>query len=102
MAIKKQFLKSKPLCKVTFAVPAAVVEGATKVAVVGEFNQWDASAHILKKQKTGEFKATIELPVAQEIQFRYVVDDQTWLNDEEADKMVPNGFASEQNGVLVL
>jgi len=102
MAIKKQFLKSKPLCKVTFAVPATVVEGASKVAVVGEFNQWDASAHVLKKQKTGEFKATIELPVEQEVQFRYVVDDQTWLNDEEADKWVPNGFASEQNSVLVL
>ena len=70
MAIKKQFLKSKPLCKVTFAVPATAVEGASKVAVVGEFNQWDSSANVLKKQKTGEFKATVELATEQEVQFR--------------------------------
>jgi len=31
MAIKKQFLKSKPVCKVTFTVPA---EDAKKVSVV--------------------------------------------------------------------
>ena len=36
MAIKKQYLKSKPVCKVTFSVPA---KEATKVAVVGDFNE---------------------------------------------------------------
>ena len=38
MAIKKQYLKSKPVCKVTFSVPA---EEAKKVAVVGTFNEWN-------------------------------------------------------------
>ena len=38
MAIKKQYLKSKPVCKVTFSVPA---KEATKVAVVGDFNEWN-------------------------------------------------------------
>ncbi|MFN3783737.1 MAG: isoamylase early set domain-containing protein [Spirosomataceae bacterium] len=102
MAIKKQFLKSKPLCKVTFAVPAELVDGAKKIAVVGEFNEWDATATLLKKQKTGEFKTTIELPINQEVQFRYVIDDSTWLNDEEADKFVPSGISSDENGVVVL
>ena len=39
MAIKKQFLKSKPVCKVTFSLPA---EEAKKVSVVGSFNEWNA------------------------------------------------------------
>ena len=34
MAIKKQYLKSKPICKVTFSVPA---EEANEVTVVGNF-----------------------------------------------------------------
>jgi 1,4-alpha-glucan branching enzyme len=90
------------LCKVTFAVPAELVDGAKKIAVVGEFNEWDATATLLKKQKTGEFKTTIELPINQEVQFRYVIDDSTWLNDEEADKFVPSGVSSDENGVVVL
>ena len=36
MAIKKQYLKSKPVCKVTFSVPA---KEADSVAVVGTFNE---------------------------------------------------------------
>jgi hypothetical protein len=38
MAIAKQFLKSKPVCKVTFSLSADVVADAKDVAVVGEFN----------------------------------------------------------------
>ncbi len=48
MAIKKQYLKSKPVCKVTFSVPA---EEAKNVAVVGTFNEWNTEATELKKIK---------------------------------------------------
>jgi 1,4-alpha-glucan branching enzyme len=58
MAIKKQFLKSKPVCKVTFTVPA---EEATSVAVVGSFNEWNATSTTLKKLKNGSFKGTVNL-----------------------------------------
>ena len=46
MAIKKQFLKSKPVCKVTFTVAA---EEAKNVELVGSFNEWNAEATPLKK-----------------------------------------------------
>ena len=51
MAIKKQFLKSKPVCKVTFSLPA---EEAKKVSVVGSFNEWNAKKAPLKKLKNGK------------------------------------------------
>ena len=38
MAISKQYLKSKPECKVTFSVPA---KEANKVEVAGDFNSWN-------------------------------------------------------------
>ncbi len=101
MAITKQYLKSKPVCKVTFVVPAETVGGAKAVNVVGEFNNWDAAATALKKQKDGTFKGTVELTAGKEFQFRYLIDSLIWANDVEADKFVFNGMADE-NSVLVL
>ena len=37
--LKKQFLKTKEVCKVTFSLPEAV-QGET-VFLVGDFNNWD-------------------------------------------------------------
>jgi 1,4-alpha-glucan branching enzyme len=102
MAISKQFLKSKPFCKVTFSVPADVVAEAKQVAVLGEFNNWDAAALPLKKQKDGSFKATVELEAGKEFQFRYLIDNNVWVNDTEADKFVSNGISVEENSVIVL
>ena len=49
MSIKKQFLKSKPVCKVTFALDADGINGAEKVAILGDFNNWNPSTHEMKK-----------------------------------------------------
>lgn len=102
MAIAKQFLKSKPVAKVTFALPAEAVHGAKAIALVGEFNSWDTSALTLKKQKDGSFKTTVELPVGGEYQYRYLVDGLKWENDWAADKYVASGISSEENSVVVL
>ncbi|GAB3887621.1 isoamylase early set domain-containing protein [Spirosoma agri] len=102
MAVAKQFLKSKPIAKVTFELPAEAVNGAKTVALAGEFNSWDISAQTLKKQKDGSYKTTVELPVGAEYQYRYVLDGTTWANDWAADKYVANGVAGEENSVVVL
>ena len=103
MALAKQYVKSKPtICKVTFTLPADAVNGATAVALVGDFNGWDASATALKKQKDGSYKTTVELPVGQETQFRYLIDGETWLNDSEADKYISSGVSSDENSVVAL
>lgn len=81
MAIKKQFLKSKPICKVTFTVPA---EEANKVAVVGNFNEWNEKSTPLKKLKNGSFKGTIDLESGKSHEFRYLIDG-AYLNDQDAD-----------------
>jgi len=98
MAILKQYLKSKPVCKVTFQVPAAE---ASEVRVVGTFNQWDAASTPLKKLKNGTFKGTVNLDKDQSYEFRYVVDGQ-FVNDEQADAYRWNDFAAAENGVLNL
>ncbi len=99
MAIAKQYLKTKPVCKVTFTVPA---ENAKKVAVVGDFNNWKADkASALKKLKNGNFKGTLELPKEGAFEFKYIIDGE-YVNEAEADRYQYNEFAGSENAVLEL
>tara|TARA_R110002049_G_scaffold254921_1_gene430417 strand:+ start:244 stop:540 length:297 start_codon:yes stop_codon:yes gene_type:complete len=98
MAIKKQFLKSKPVCKVTFTVPA---EDAKKVAVVGSFNEWNDKATLLKKLKNGSFKGTVDLESGISHEFRYLIDGE-YQNEIEADTYAWNDYAGAENSVLRL
>ncbi len=102
MSITKKFLKSKPLCKVTFKLDASVVDNAEKVALVGEFNEWNPSVDQMQKLKDGSFKATLDLETGKEYQFRFLVNNQTWINATEADKFVPAGIGAEKNSVIAL
>lgn len=101
--IKKQFLKSKPVCKATFTVPSELVAEAETVAIVGEFNEWKTSDGVeMKKMKDGSFKATVELETGREYQFRYLIDGEKWENEPEADKFVPTPFGSENSVVVAM
>lgn len=94
MPIVKQYLKSKPECKVTFNLPA---KEAKFVAVSGDFNNWDKTE--LRKLKNGTFKTQLNLPVDKAYEFRYIVDGE-WRNDEKADRYTWNDFAAAENSVL--
>jgi 1,4-alpha-glucan branching enzyme len=96
MAIKKQYLKSKPVCKVTFSIEA---EEAKKVSVVGSFNNWNVKKAPLKKLKNGTFKGTIDLEKDSAYEFKYVVDG-TYVNDAAADAYAWNDFAGAENSVV--
>jgi len=98
MAIVKQYLKTKPVCKVTFTVPA---KEAKKVVVVGDFNDWCAEANVLKKLKNGTFKAAIEIPKEQTYEFKYIIDG-AFVNEGEADRYQWNEYAGSENAVLEL
>ncbi|WP_139959638.1 isoamylase early set domain-containing protein [Flavicella sediminum] len=98
MAIKKQYLKSKPVCKVTFEVAA---KEASNVSVVGDFNEWDAEAAPLKKLKNGNFKGILPFEKGASYEFKYVIDG-AYVNDENSDSFKFNEFANAENGVLEL
>lgn len=99
MSFKKQFLKSKPVCKVAFRFDAADASGAEKVQLLGDFNNWDKSAEPMTKLKSNDFTATLELETGKEYQFRYYIDGSIWKNDPQADYFVANTFG-EENGVI--
>jgi 1,4-alpha-glucan branching enzyme len=98
MAIKKQFLKSKPVCKVTFIVAA---KEASNIAVVGSFNDWNTESTPLKKLKNGSFKGTVDLQANTSHEFKYFIDG-TYVNETEADGYAWSDFAGAENSVLTL
>lgn len=97
MIEKRQFLKTKPVCKVTFKIKPE----AETVVLVGDFNGWDETATPMKKAKDGSFSVNVELETGREHQFRYIADTNKWLNDEAADKYIATSMGSE-NSVVIL
>ena len=102
MSIRKQFLKSKPVCKVTFSIPETVGNGAANAHIVGEFNGWSTSATPMKRLKNGSFSATVELEKGRSYQFRYLLEQSNWQNDPEADDYLPTPFKGSLNSVISL
>ncbi|MBW2569378.1 MAG: isoamylase early set domain-containing protein [Deltaproteobacteria bacterium] len=102
MSIKKQYLKSKPICKVTFRLSGEAVGSVGSANIVGEFNDWNIYATPMKKLKNGSFTVAIDLEPNKEYQFRYLMDDKIWGNDEGADKYVSHPYGDGENSVVVL
>lgn len=97
--LKKKYLKSKEVCKVTFYTPAELE--AEDVKLVGDFNEWNESATPMEPLKDGRFKVTVDLPKDSQFQFRYLVNGSEWHNDWEADEYVPNPFSGDNSVVEV-
>jgi 1,4-alpha-glucan branching enzyme len=83
--------------KVTFTLSAEVVGDATSGLLLGEFNNWDYNDGItLKKQKDGTLKATASLEAGKRYEYRYLLNDGRWVNDQSADHYVHiSGFHVE-------
>ena len=54
----------------------------------------------MEKNKEGHWEATITLDAEREYQYRYLIDGNDWLNDEEADKFEAHPYGG-QNSVVV-
>ncbi|WP_264566500.1 isoamylase early set domain-containing protein [Flavobacterium sp. N3904] len=98
MSIKKQFIKTKPVCKVTFSVEA---KEANEASVIGDFNNWSVEEGALSKLKNGTFKATFDLNKDATYEFKYVIDGK-FVNEPEADSFKWNDFAGAENSVLAI
>jgi len=82
--------------KVTFVLSSQ--SDADHIHVTGDFNDWQASTP-MRRQKDGSFRATVELEPGREYQFRYLVDGNSWVNDEAADAYYPNPFGADNSVV---
>ena len=69
--------------KITFTLPAANINGAGECVLLGEFNNWDvAEAIYLQKQDDGSMTAELELAAGKHFQYRYLLSNGKWVNDD--------------------
>ena len=102
MSIKRKYLKTKPVCKVTFRFPKEAADSAGSIHLAGDFNEWSKDATPMKSLKNGEFTTTIDLEVNREYQFRYLINNERWENDWDADRYVPSIFGDSENSVVIV
>jgi 1,4-alpha-glucan branching enzyme len=90
-------IKGKVLTrKVQFEFPSPE---ATEVYLVGEFNNWDTHANIMKKDKDGIWRTTLPLKPGR-YEYRLFADS-NWENAPSCSGCVSNEFGS-QNCVKIV
>lgn len=89
--------------KVTFILSADIVADATEGLLLGEFNNWDKdNGFSLKKQKDGSLKTTLPLEAGKTYEYRYLLNDGRWVNDERAEQYAyAHGFQVENCVITV-
>lgn len=99
--LKKDYSKTKPVCKVTFTLPAEAVQGGQEVRILGDFNDWSWEKGYKMKAQKAEFTTEVELAAGKEYQFRYLIDNHIWENDWNADNYIATPFGG-YNSVISL
>lgn len=89
--INKRFFKTKDEVEVTFELDAA---DAQSVALVADFLDWKATP-MKKVAKSKTFKFKTRLPKGEQFEFRYLVNDNQWVNDGQADSYIRNEFGED-------
>ena len=89
--------------KVMFTLSAEVVGEATSGLLLGEFNNWDYNAGIeLEKQIDGSMKATALLEGGKKYEYRYLLNDGRWVNDQSAHQYVHISGLQVENCVILV
>lgn len=91
--LKKRKFAKENVVKVTFSLPSDAAQDS--VRLIGEFNDWEGTK--LERQKDGTWKTTVALSPGREYEFRYLVDDERWMNEPSADRYVRNPYGDDNS-----
>jgi 1,4-alpha-glucan branching enzyme len=99
--IEKKFLKTRPVCKVTFTLPKEAAAEAESVCVMGEFNNWSPDANPMTRRTNGDFSVSLDLEKGRSYRFRYLIDGWKYENDWKADRYESNPYGGEDSVIEV-
>jgi hypothetical protein len=104
---------TRPIAKALFATPTTVAApqrvqfvlvapDAKKVAVVGDFNGWDAShvAYQAQQRGGGVWSVTAPVPVGHH-RYSFVVDDSVWVADPTAPRVIDTDYGLPNSAIVV-
>ena len=78
-----------------------VAPGASSVAVVGDFNGWDANAHrLVQAGARGAWSASVPLTEGRH-EYAFVIDGTRWVTDPGAAPAIADEFGGESSVVTV-
>ena len=72
---------------------------ATEVRLLGDFNGWKLSAHIMKKNGSGMWRKTVMLPPGT-YEYKFLVDG-CWVNDPQNDSVCFNSYGTANNLIRI-
>jgi len=72
---------------------------AKRVSVAGTFNDWDADARVMKRDKKGVWRTWMNLPPG-EYQYLFVVDGQ-WREDPGGESRAENPYGSYNTTIRI-
>ena len=96
--IKKQYIKSRDVYKVTFRLAREEQPEDYRIEsvhLVGDFNDWDRTSLPMQALKSGDFKVNVDLEPGSKYEFRYLLNNKRWYNDWEADEYVLGDFGKD-------
>jgi predicted flap endonuclease-1-like 5' DNA nuclease len=95
--MKKKFNESKNTCHVTFSLN----HEANSVTILGDFTEWKPIT--VPNVEGNNFEITLEIPVGRDYHFRYLINNDYWENDHDADKYAISPMYDHiHNSVLIL
>jgi 1,4-alpha-glucan branching enzyme len=91
--ITKKYSQDRKKCRVTFKLPVEI--NSQTARLFADFNNWVEQK--MTRQKSGGFSLSVTLPAGNKYRFRYLLDDNRWENDPQADGYLPNPYESEDS-----
>jgi predicted flap endonuclease-1-like 5' DNA nuclease len=87
--------------KVSFKLPSDNAAGATHGILVGDFNNWNTAEGIyLEKYEDGSFGAELVLTEGKTYEYRYLLSDGRWVNDNNKTRFVEAFGQTVENCVI--
>ncbi len=83
--------------EVTFVFNAP--DGCQRVELAGSFNGWEPDQCRMTRQKDGSFRKRLRLDPG-EHRYKFLVDGK-WVEDPEAERLVPNAYGTRDGLVSV-
>jgi len=102
MSIKKSFNDTTQKFKVTFELPVTENNVEKDIRVVGDFNDWNWEAAPTMSKSENSYTAHIELSPGKKYEYRYLINNEYWANDNIADDYAPSPCDEVNNCVLIL
>lgn len=89
--IHKQHSPINNCVRIIFQIPSSI--WADKIALVGNFNEWDPNVNPLHQSRDGSWKTALDLPKGTQYEFSYWIDGD-WRAEFDA-----NSISTITNGV---